>query len=290
MTLAINDTDNQTSADWGPTSLAVARFFGFIAICVALIPTYALTRSFWPHKCPKLTVGFYKALLRVIGFHVRVHGHMCPNIPTLFVSNHSSYLDIPVLGGIIPAYFVAKSDVAEWPLFGFLSRLQRTVFVERQVMRTGEQADTMRSRLAEKHSLILFPEGTSSDGMGVYPFKSSFFAVAEDISKDIALTVQPVSVTCTELEGMPVTRSLRPIYAWYGDMTMVGHLWKVFCVGRLTVDVIFHAAVKPGDFSNRKMLAAYCQDQVSRGVEQCITGRFTDANQPLLENLKVKAS
>ena len=87
------------------------------------------------------------------------------------------------------------------------------------------------------------------------------------------LTIQPISILCTELDGLPVTRAWRPFYAWYGDMEFVPHLWNVFKMGRFTIDATFHPAVKRASFADRKALAIYCQQQVGRGIEQCLTGR-----------------
>jgi 1-acyl-sn-glycerol-3-phosphate acyltransferase len=208
----------------------------------------------------------------VLGFKLRVHGTLATTKPVLYVSNHTSYLDIPVLGALIPASFVAKSEVADWPFFGPLAKLQQTVFIERKATRTSEQSDGLRAKLEKGQSLILFPEGTSSVGLSALPFKSSLFSIVQgDFPKPVV--VQPVSITCTGLDGMPLTRDLRSLYAWYGDMTLLPHLWNVFKMGRFTVDVIFHPPVSPGDFPDRKVLAAYCQSQVGRGIEQCLTGR-----------------
>ena len=109
--------------------------------------------------------------------------------------------------------------------------------------------------------------------MKVLPFKSSLFNVIEEGLSDIGLTVQPVSIICTGLDGVPITRGWRPFYAWYGDMTLVGHLWNVFKLGHFTVDVIFHPAVQPQSFTDRKALAQYCHQQVAHGIEQCLKGR-----------------
>ena len=193
---------------------------------------------------------------------------------TLFVANHSSYLDVPVLGALIPAAFAAKSEVAGWPLIGTLARLQNTVFIERRVVKTLEQRDSMTARLRRGQSLILFPEGTSSDGTRTLPFKSSLFSIAETPLPDGRhVTVQPVSVLCTELGGFPLGRDWRPYYAWYGDMTLVKHLWNVFRLGEFTVEVIFHPPVTLEDFGNRKALAEHCQREAAKGVEMCVAGR-----------------
>ena len=147
--------------------------------------------------------------------------------PVLFACNHMSYSDIAILGSLLPASFVAKAEVANWPLFGLLAKLQRTVFIDRRATKATEQRDEMICRLEGGDSMILFPEGTSSDGNKVLPFKSALFGVAQVEPHGQPLLVQPVSLAYTRLDGMPVGRALRPYFAWYGAMTLVSHFWEV---------------------------------------------------------------
>lgn len=260
-----------------PMVAGMLRVVGFFALLAILVPFQIGFRSTKPRDPFRITLLFYRVLLKVLGFRVRVHGALATATPTLYVANHTSYLDIPVLGALIPAAFVAKADVRDWPLIGFLATQQKTVFIERQASRISSQRNHLRERLAAGQSLVLFPEGTSSDGLTVLPFKSSLFSVVEDASTDIVITVQPISIACTELDGLPITRALRPFYAWYGDMTLVGHLWNVFKCGHFTIAVTFHAPVTIRDFADRKALAQYCQQQVARGIEQSLTGRYLAA-------------
>jgi 1-acyl-sn-glycerol-3-phosphate acyltransferase len=260
----------------GAVAKGVARVLGFFGLIILLTPLQVLSR-FWggldPFTMPRL---FHRCTVRLLGFKVRVRGTMTDSRPVLFVSNHSSYLDVPVLGSIIPAAFVAKSEVAGWPLVGALARLQRTVFIERRAQRAGVQRDGMRRRLQQNHSIILFPEGTSSDGMRTLPFKSSLFSIVETaLSNGNTVTVQPVSLVCTELGGLPIGRAWRPFYAWYGDMTFIPHFWNVFKLGHFTVDVIFHPPVTITEFADRKALAVFCRGVIAKGVEECLTGRHS---------------
>lgn len=201
--------------------------------------------------------------------------------PVLFVSNHASYLDITVLGALIPGSFVAKSEVSGWPLFGFLSKLQRTVFIERRNRSSvGKQADDLRARLEAGDSLILFPEGTSSDGNRTLPFKTALFAVAGLKIDGAPLKVQPVSIAPTRLDGVPMGLIDRPLYAWYGDMELAPHLWRAFAAGRMTVEVEFHPPVTMADFSSRKALADHCWRAVAGGVSRALSGRPVVATAP----------
>ncbi len=253
------------------------RIAGFFVLIAGFLPVHYTYKIFRPRDSFRLPQIFHRLLLRILGFRVRAHGAISTTKPTLFVANHASYLDIPVLGSLVPGAFVAKSEVAGWPVFGFLAKLQRTVFIERRPSQAGEQRDGLRERLAKDEDLILFPEGTSTNGLSVLPFKSGLFAVAKDGAGGGAITVQPISVVCTGLYGLPLTRDWRPYYAWYGDMTMPKHLWNVFKLGRFTVDVVFHPPLHPQDFADRKRLAAACHDAVARGIELCLAGRRVEA-------------
>src|SRR4029079_2805538 len=149
------------------------------------------------------------------------------------------YLDTTGPSSLLAASFVAKTEVAKWPLFGWLAKLQRSVFVDRKGRSTAEQRDSIASRLAAKDALIRFPEGTSGDGNRVLPFKSALFSVADHAATG-PVTVQPVSVAYTRLDGMPIGRALRPLFAWYGAMAMAPHLWTMLGLGTVEVVVEFH--------------------------------------------------
>ena len=182
-----------------------------------------------------------------------------------------------MLGSLIAGSFVAKAEVADWFFFGWLAKLQRTVFVERRVRRTADQRDVMARRLEAGDNLILFPEGTSDDGNRVLPFKSALLSVAERRPHDQALIVQPVSLAYTRLDGLPLGRALRPLFAWYGDMELAPHLWQLAGLGRLTVVVHFHPPVTLEDFGSRKRLSDHCQAKVAEGVALALSGRSVTA-------------
>jgi 1-acyl-sn-glycerol-3-phosphate acyltransferase len=222
---------------------------------------------------------YHRICCWLLDIHIETRGDMSTIRPTLFVCNHSSYLDISVLGSIVTGSFVAKAEVASWPCFGYLAKLQRTVFVDRQRRTTTHhQRDQLAERLAAGDNLILFPEGTSNDGNRTLPFRSALFGVAErkeenGRSEPLPLTIQPVSLAYVRLNGMPIGRSLRPFLAWYGDMELLGHLWQVAGLGRITVAVEFHPPVTLAQFGSRKGLSEHCQRVVAEGVAAAIAGR-----------------
>src|ERR1700744_3867034 len=206
---------------------------------------------------------YQRFLSKLFGIHVTIIGAPLQDRGVLMVANHTSYLDILALGGIARVSFVAKSEVASWPLFGTFARLQRTVFVERQRRsKTGESRDQIQERLLEGDALILFPEGTSNDGNRVLPFKSALRGAADVVvgkdaqSKPLYVPVQPVSVSYTAVHGLPMGREYRPLYAWYGDMDLVPHLWESLVTGPIDVVVQFHPPLTVDSAGGRKALAA----------------------------------
>lgn len=226
---------------------------------VAVILNLPLKRGF-----PRF---YHRIVCRLMGLDVVVHGTPSPDQPVLFVGNHVSYLDITVLSSVLQTSFVAKAEIAGWPLIGWLAKLQRTVFVERRSRHARDQRDSIAARLAEGDNLILFPEGTSGDGVHVLPFKSALFSVAERRRADgHALPVQPFSLAYTHLDGLPIGRDWSPLYAWYGDMALGRHLWCVLGLGRARVQVIFHPPLTVESAGSRKALADHCRHVVAEGV------------------------
>jgi 1-acyl-sn-glycerol-3-phosphate acyltransferase len=225
---------------------------------------------------------YHRVLCRIIGLRVRVLGERADRVPgsaVLFLSNHSSWLDIPVLGGTLQAPFVSKAEVAGWPGISIVAKLGRTVYVSRARGRTGEEARDMRDRLAAGDSLVLFPEGTSSDGTRVLPFRSSFLAVAE-----AAAAVQPVSVVYDRFGGLPATRRDRPFFAWYGDMEIGSHFWRLARQGGGQVTVLLHEPLDPRAYANRKLLTAAVERVVADGAAALRQGRPARPLAPMMKN------
>jgi len=204
---------------------------------------------------------YHRVLCRLIGLRVQVVGQAASGGSVLYASNHTSWLDVLVLGSVLEACFVSKGDIADWPVIKWVAHLGRSVFVSRERNRTGAEAAVMRERLQAGDSLILFPEGTSSDGTRVLPFRSSFLSVA-----DSARAVQPVSVVYDRLGGLPACRRDRPLFAWYGDMDIASHFWRLARRSGARATVLLHATVDPADFADRKALTAAVGGVVAEGA------------------------
>jgi 1-acyl-sn-glycerol-3-phosphate acyltransferase len=257
----------------GSGTLRVARLVLYLAWTLSLMPVQGVglvLRRRWTSTLP---VFYHRWCCRILGFRIRVVGTPTRERPALFASNHMSYADITVLGSVIPGSFIAKTEVADWPFFGWLAKLQRSVFVDRRVRSTAAQRDAIGERLAAGDALILFPEGTSSDGNRVLPFKSSLFSAVRAEKGLPPVVVQPVSVAYTRLDGMPIGRLYRPFFAWYGDVDLAPHMWSMMGLGVVEVVVEFHPPASLSNCGSRKALAAYCHARVAGGVAGALFGR-----------------
>lgn len=246
----------------------IRRFLAILLWTLPAMPVQALCLIL-PGRPKVAFARLYWALFtRLLGLHVRVIGALASDgaaRPVVFVSNHSSWADVPVLGGVLDGCFVSKGEVAGWPVVSTIARLGRTVFVSRQRTATARERDDMRARLKAGDNLILFPEGTSSDGSRVLPFRSSFFAIAEATDGAPPL-IQPVSVVYDRLGGLPTGRSSRPVFAWYGDMDMASHFWRLEQHCGLRVTVLLHAPLDPARYPDRKTLAQAVWRTVADGA------------------------
>jgi len=253
---------------------AVSRGLLYAVFTLFMIPVQAVALLLRLPLSRRIPLWYHRVCCRLLGIRLEVFGRRSKARPTLFVANHSSYLDIAVYGALIPGSFVAKSEVGEWPFFGLLAKLQRSVFVDRRVRTSHLQATALGKRLEAGDSMILFPEGTSNDGNRVMRFKSALLSVAEFRIKDEPVVVQPVSLTYSRVDGVPIGRHLRPYYAWYGDMDLVSHAADMIGLGRLTVTVSFHEPVTIDQFASRKELTEYCRDQIESGHSDALSGRI----------------
>ncbi|MDA0219422.1 MAG: lysophospholipid acyltransferase family protein [Proteobacteria bacterium] len=254
-------------------TLAVVRLVLYVALTLPCMPIQAVLVAIGARASVGFAQGYHRLVCRIFGIRLDVRGRIARDKPLLIVANHTSYLDIEILGALVRGSFVAKAEVARWPLFGWLAKLQRTVFVDRRPSQAGKQKDAITRRLEGHGRLILFPEGTTSDGNRVLPFKRALFAVAQQEIEGKPLTVQPVSVAYAGFSNLPMDRDMRPTFAWYGDMDLLPHAWRFLGAGTLTVIVQFHPALTIADAGgDRRRLAAMCEETVAQGVADALAG------------------
>lgn len=255
-----------------PTLRAAALLAAFFLGTCILIPWQWLgLRLKLPHA-RTFPHHYHRWVAKLFGIQIRVVGPL-PKEAVLIVANHTGWLDIVIFSAVMPISFVAKSEVATWPFFGTLARLQRTVFIERsRRSQTGESRDSIAARLLAGDSLVLFPEGTSSDGNRVLAFKSALLGAAEImLANGKYVTVQPVSTAYFGNHGLPMGREGRPFFAWYGDMELVPHLWEALKAGPLDVVVQFHEPLTLADM-DRKELARQAETRVRAGQANALAG------------------
>ncbi|MDP4025927.1 lysophospholipid acyltransferase family protein [Methylobacterium sp. NEAU 140] len=230
-------------------------------------------RSPWP------PVLFHRAFLRL--FSVRVTQSGTPPEPgeaALVLANHVSWLDIAAIGALRPLSFVAKSEIAGWPVIGGLAGLQRTLYIDRQRRgATAAVSTAMGHRLAEGELIVLFAEGTTGDGTRLLPFRSSLVGAARAALQAEAgrgrVRLQPLAITYPRRNGLPVARSERAEIAWYGDMELAPHLAAFVDGGPIDVHVVWGAPIAFEAGSDRKVAAAAAEAEVRRAIQGIVTGR-----------------
>jgi len=244
------------------------RAIQFLLWTVLVVVPYLLCYPFgrWIRR-PWVSL-WHRGVCIITGMKVRAYGTPHKDQRVLLAGNHISYLDIPVLASCFDITFVAKSDVASWPVFGFLARIAQTAFIERKPSKARQQKAELKNRLMAGGNLMIFPEGTSSDGTKVLPFKSALFEmVMENDIRDHCF-IQPVTASFRRTAtGIPLTDQERDFFAWYGDMTLLPHLWTVFCLPGVQIDIFFHPPQKASAFDTRKEVATWAQANVEQGLE-----------------------
>jgi len=244
--------------------LSILRIFPVIFWVIFCLPLHIISSSLFKNDFLFYNILF-KGLVHLFGIKVKVSGKIEKN-NVLFISNHISYLDIFILGSLTKAIFVAKSEIKSWPIINKIAAIGKTIFIDRsEVMKIRNQVEVLSNALKEGKNLILFPEGTSSDGSKVLPFKSSLFGLS-DLYSYKKFKIQPISLTYSKLDGIPVERKFRPFFAWFGDMDLVSHAWQFLGLGLSEVNVHYHKSVPLKAFKNRKEASSYCFDIISEQV------------------------
>lgn len=238
-----------------------------------LLPFHLVCLAFAPKRANQLAFLWHFVSRWVLGVRVIISGKPQPG-PVLYLCNHVSWMDIMILSRAAPLCFVAKADVAKWPIFSWLAKWQRTIFVERdRRSKTGIAVDAMAERLESRDALVLFPEGTSSEGWGILPFKSALIgAVVATATRmedhDVDLFVQPVALAYTSLRGIALGRMEADRTAWVGDMDLLPHLWSVITTRGFEARIVFGEPVEVNPDTNRKTLTAMMEAEVRILLEQ----------------------
>ncbi len=252
------------------------------AITLALLPFQAVAVAFELPLRRRIPSFYHRMVCAILGVRIRVRGQRMHEHPLLIVANHSSWLDIPVITAVAPVVFVAKQEIASWPLFGTLAKLQRSVFVDRKRrQKTGDVNAEIARRLAEGDPVLLFGEGSASDGNRVLPFRSALIGAARDALAEAEHTgrvwIQPLSVAYTAVWGLPIDRRDRPRVSWYGRRPLPPHLMGIARSGAVDVTVTWGEPVAFDEQSDRKEVARALEAQVRRHTVQSRRGRGDEA-------------
>lgn len=267
-----------------------------MGLTVPLMPVQAVlvrTNRRWARRLPH---WYHRQVCRLVGLRLHIDGAVARDQPVLIVANHTSWLDIPVLSAVAPLSFVAKSEVGSWPFVSTLARLQRTVFVDRKRRTSvGDTADEIMTRLGEGDAVVLFAEGTSSDGNRVLAFKTSLFGAVKPARQDAqappGTLVQTLSLVYTHLHGLPLGRAERPMIGWYGDMDLGPHAWELLGAGPIDVHITVGPPIPLQDFIDRKQLARHSETEVRQRVAASVRhgGRSPVVAQPTAQPAPSKA-
>jgi 1-acyl-sn-glycerol-3-phosphate acyltransferase len=257
---------------------AASVLAGFLGLTLPLMPVQALLLRVSQPAARRFPHWYHRKVCRILGIRLHIEGAVAKDTPVLLVSNHTSWLDIPVLSAVAPVSFVAKSEVGRWPFVSALARLQRTVFVDRtRRVAVGDTANEMAERLSQGDTLVLFAEGTSTDGNRVLPFKSSLFGAAKPSGKSKAsaapVVVQTVAIVYARVHGIPLGRADRPLVGWYGDMDMQSHAWELLQAGPLDVVIRISPPVPLDSYAGRKELAEKTEAAVRENVVRTLRTR-----------------
>ncbi len=255
-------------------------FLIFALLTLPLLPVQYVSMRLERFVHKSLPRFWHRVIAKLLGMRIHVTGELSLERPLLIVSNHSSWADIVVLSTVAEVSFIAKSEVKAWPLFGLFAVLQRSVFVERERRQsTGRQADTIAGRLAQGDAMVLFAEGTTSDGNRVLPFKSALFGAAQVALRDTeahTVLIQPVSIAYTKVQGLPMGRYMRPVSSWPGSVAIIPSLLSIVRAGAFDVEVRIGAPVEFTPKSSRKSVAAAMERQVRAMMQTSLMGRQID--------------
>jgi len=242
-----------------------------ITLWIILMPLLYTIVSFLRVPGHKKMIPFFHAgTCRILGIEVTKSGDMSMARPTLYASNHISYVDIFILG-CLPAYFIAKSEVASWPVFGKLAQFQNTLFIERKPGRAKQQLEILKTHLSEGNSLTFFPEGTSTDGIHVEPFKSTLFESANLAQGKPRVAIQPVTVAYTHHDGELIrSQTVRDHYAWYAKMPFLSHFLGLMPLRKVGAKIHFHPVCYLDEFKTRKDCADHCQRAVAGKLDELV--------------------
>lgn len=260
----------QPTAPTTSTLRALVKCLCFLAITLVMfVPVLLLWGLNLERARARLVQLYFYLFGRVSGVRYTIEGEVSKLRPLMLVANHSSYLDIFVLGSIVPLSFTPKLEIRSWPIVGFFCVLADCIFIERRPADMQRAQAEMGARLNTGKVLALFPEGTTGDGFNVMPFKSGFLNLVE--AHDLPL--QPVSIAYTHIGDMPLSAANREQVAWIGEASFVTHFWRLLKFPSVRVHVTCYAVERIAHYEDRKALAKACETIIRGGLMTSLEAR-----------------
>ena len=238
------------------------KVFSIFLIILALGPIQYILVKIKLRQRIYIPIIFHKVLLKILGVKVKLIGKKTSIRPLILSGNHTSYIDIIILGSIMPICFIAKNEIKSWFLFGFLAKLQNTIFIKRKNIKTLESIKNINKDLNSESAIVLFPEGTTNSGKKVLNFKSSLFNLFENNN---TLRLQNFSLCYTHVNNMPIDNRTRPQISWYGDMNIITHLLNFLKLSSVNATVVLHPAMSIKGL-DRKAISMSSIKQVKEGI------------------------
>ncbi len=254
--------------------IAFIRLFFFVFWMFVQLPVLFVVH--FTNLVPIYAIFFFKVVCFILGIKVKIkQGKLLNSNKLLILSNHTSYLDIFALNSVFKTYFVSKADVKKWPIFGLIANLGNTIYISRNRMQAKQQINVIDEAFKKSPiPIIIFPEGTSSNGCEVLPFKSSMFALFENsIGKtgNDNISIQPISIAYVSHNGKKMNDEQRSVFSWWrDDQTIVNHLFTAIKAMPVEVEIIIHDPIDISKFKDRKELAIHCQKIVEDGFYKLI--------------------
>lgn len=242
--------------------LIFLRLIIFLLLTLALLPFQFIIVFFIKNYAYIIPYFYHKICLRIFGIKIKTFGKVSINFPILLISNHASYLDIIILGSLFKTSFIAKKEISKWPLLGILAKLQNTIFIDRRVSSLKNQENQIIKHLNEKKNLVIFPEGTSSDGNRVLPFKSSLFNIFEK-NLNSKILVQTITIVYKKINGIAMNRIERKNITWHSNMDLIPNIFNVLKKLSIEVEIIFNDEFLPSKEYDRKKLALHCWEKIN---------------------------
>ena len=241
-----------------PYPVRVWRYFAIVSLILAGVVIALSFGRLSLHQRARIASRWNHVAARALGVRLRVSGQLgLPDRPVLLVANHVSWLDIPVVSAVRPVRFVSKDDVRAWPVMGWLATRTGTLYLNRG---SGRAAHRMAAALAEAlrdgQHVVIFPEGTTTDGSHVLPFKPMLMQAAVDAEA----CVVPLSLHYLDRHGLPTTAA-----AFIGEMSFVDTLRNIVAARGLCAEVVLHPPIDSVGL-DRNQLAAMTEAAIAGAV------------------------